>query len=408
MKTYERYKSLIHQLNYYPAKSELMYKYGFTRQEIQEIQQYKTEDKEFVKPMLNSQHGNSIIYWRELPALMIFSDAQSLIRNSSLNEFSDFRDSEMINGFIFSEIESSLSIEGVRSTRARIEQINQMAYEELHDLNDIIVKNMLLGYEFVKDKDINEDNIYRLYQILSKNCLKEDEYLLPGNYYRHDDVQIVDGSSAVVDYGVNFKLLPELMKDMLEFIQMKKNYKEHLLASHIIHFYFIYLHPYFDYNGRMARVLSFWYNIRYAPALSLLLVSEAINNKSHKNDYYTAISNSRNEGNDITFFLEYMANIILEYTKIYINFYNLTRSLKGNGIAINRSTELALKYVLAMPVVGDGYFDWKNYRDFTHDDFSKTQYLKLLNSLVDIEILDTKEVRKAKLFKLKTDLLEYH
>jgi Fic family protein len=408
METYERYKSLIHQLDYYPAKSELMYKYGFTRQEIQEIQQNKIEDKEFIKPMLYSQFGNSIIYWKELPALMVFSEAQSLIRNSSLNEFSDFRDSEMINGFIFSEIESSLAIEGIRSTRARIEQINQIAYEELHDINDIIVKNMLLGYEFVKDKDINEDNIYRLYQILSKNCLKEDELLLPGNYYRHDDVHIVDASSAVVDYGVDYQKLPKLMQDMLEFIHMKKNYQEHLLASHIIHFYLIYLHPYFDYNGRMARVLSFWYNIRYAPALSLLLVSEAINSKSHKNDYYTAISNSRNEGNDITFFLEYMANIILEYTKIYINYYNLIRKLKGDGYVINRSTELALKYVIAMPVVGDGYFDWKNYRDFTNDDFSKTQYLKLLNSLVDFQVLDTKEVKKAKLFKLKTDLLEYH
>lgn len=267
---------------------------------------------------------------------------------------------------------------------------------------------MLLGYEFVKEREINEENIYRLYQILSKNCLKEDELLLAGNYYRHDDVHIVDGSSAVVDYGVDHHKLPELMDDLLEFIHKNKTYEEHLIASHIIHFYFIYLHPYFDYNGRMARVLSFWYNIRYAPALSLLFVSEAINNKSHKNDYYTAISNSRNEGNDITFFLEYMGNIIIEYTKIYINYYNLIRKLKGDGIAINRSTELPLKYVLAMPVVGDGYFDWKNYRDFTHDDFSKTQYLKLLNSLTDIKILDTKEYKKTKLFKLKTDLLEYH
>lgn len=121
IETYERDKSLIHQLDYYPAKTELMYKYGFNRQEIQSINQNKIEDKDYIKLMFYSQQGNSIIYWRELPALMLLMDPQSLIRNLSLNDFSGFKDSEMINSFIFLEIKSGLSIEGVRSTRARIE-----------------------------------------------------------------------------------------------------------------------------------------------------------------------------------------------------------------------------------------------------------------------------------------------
>ncbi|MFA7589580.1 MAG: hypothetical protein WCY22_04400, partial [Acholeplasmataceae bacterium] len=67
------------------------------------------------------------------------------------------------------------------------------------------------------------------------------------------------------------------------------------------------------------------------------------------------------------------------------------------------AAEISLKYVLAIPVIGDGYFDWKDYRNFSHDDFSKQYYFKLLNSLVDLEILEYKEHKKAKLFKLNID-----
>jgi len=309
----------------------------------------------------------------------------------------------MINGFIFSEIESSLSIEGVRSTRAKIEKINQLNYDELDNINDIIVKNMLLGYEFIKNKDITEENIFELYKILSNKCLKDHEQLLPNYKYRHDDVHIVDSAQAIVDRGVDWKKLQDSMGQMINYINKEKSYSEHLIASHIIHFYLIYLHPYFDYNGRMARVLSYWYNQRYAPSLSLLLVSEAINNKVYKNGYYTAIANSRKEDNDITYFLEYIADIMLEYTKVYINFNNISKKLKGDGNILNRSTEIALKYVLALPVVGEGYFDWKEYNRFSHDDFSKTQYLKLLNTLADADVLLVKEKKKAKLFKLNKD-----
>jgi len=136
--------------------------------------------------------------------------------------------------------------------------------------------------------------------------------------------------------------------------------------------------------------------------MSLLLVSESINNKIYKNEYYNAILNSRNAQNDVTYFLEYMGSIVLKYTKIYINFYTIQSKLKGDGKILSRATEIALKYVLAIKTAGDGYFDWKDYRDFSYDDFSKQYYLKLLNSLADLEILVTREHKNVKLFKLNT------
>lgn len=403
MGIYENYKNICYKLDCYPVDSELIYKYGFTREDMNIIRLEKQRDIEYLKLELNDETGNQLLYWNNDKVIANFPGSQDMIRNSIMNQFSDFHDSELINGFVFSEIESSLAIEGVRSTRAKINKLNNVEYDDLIELNDIIIKNMLLGYEFVKNNDITEENIFKLYSILSNKCLKGDEQLLPGYFYRHDEVSIVDAANAVVDQGVNWKLIPKLMNELMAYMSKEKTYVEHLIASHIIHYYMVYLHPYFDYNGRMARVMSFWYNFKHTPSLSLLLVSEAINNKIHKVRYYNAIMNSRRAGNDITYFLEYMGNIVLKYTKIYINFYTIQNKLKRNGQFLNRSKEIALKYVLAIPMTGDGYFDWKDYRKYSHDDFSKQYYLKLLNALADLEVLLVREHKKAKLFKLNID-----
>lgn len=404
MSVYEKFKQICKKLDHYPTQSELIYKFGLNREDLKEISLEKYKDDEYQKTPLESPSGTHLLYWKNEKIVMHFQGSQDLIRNSEMNQFSDFRNSEILNGFVFSEIESSLAIEGIRSTRAQIEKLDQANYEDLDQLNDIIVKNMLLGYEFVKRHDITEENIFQLYKILSKKCLKDTEQLNPNALYRHDEVNIVDGANAVVDRGVDWQLLPALMKQLIDFMNTDKTYEEHLIASHIVHYYLVYLHPYFDYNGRMARVLSFWYNLKHAPSLSLLLVSEAINNRIHKQGYYNAIMNSRNAGNDITYFLEYMGDIVLKYSKIYINFYSIKAKLKGKGLLLTRALEIALKYVLAIPITGEGFFDWKDYKDFSHDSFSKQYYLRLLNDLTELKILKVVEHKKSNLYQLNADL----
>jgi len=408
MVVYVKFKDLCLSVDRYPAFSELMYKYGFTKSDIEANNRLKRTDVDYVKTGLVGEQGEPVLYWNRPDILMRFTGSHNLIKGSTLNEYADFRDSEPLNGFIFSEIESSLSIEGVRSTRARIEQVSRIAYDDLIEENDIIVKNMLLGYDFVRKNDITEETVHKLYRILSNRCLKPDNELPKDARYRNDEVQIVDAANAVVDRGVSWRQIPELMGGLMDYVHREKSYEEHLAASHVIHFYFVYVHPYFDFNGRMARMMSLWYNRRNAPSLSLLLASEAINNKIHKNGYYAAIAHSREMGNDLTYFLEYMSHIVLDYTKVYINFYSLLKKLKAGGVIPSRSTELALKQVLAMPAARTGFFDWKDYRDATREEVSKVQYLNNLNRLVDMGILSTEERKKAKLFTLnraKWDLL---
>lgn len=403
MNKYQSFKNICSEINHYPLSSELIYKYSFNYSDLNEIYRDKFIDNDFIKLKLSDHLNKQLIYWNNEKIVMNFSLSHDLLKNSQIFQLINYSNKEFLNDFVFSEIESSLAIEGIRSTRAQIEKLNNTDYNDLNEANDIIIKNMLLAHEFIKTNDISEENIFKLYEILSKKCLKQHEQLLPNNYYRHDEVSILDGNNTIVDRGVDNQLLPQLMKELIAFIYSEKTHDEHLIASHVVHFYILYLHPYFDYNGRMARVISLWYNYQFSPSLSLLLLSEAINDKFNKIGYYNAIMNSRKAGNDITYFLEYLGDIILKYTRVYINFYNIVNKLKSKDLLLNRSLELALKYVLVTFFSQKGYFSWKDYKNFSHDNFTKQYYIRLLNDLVDVGILEIIVHKNANFYKLKAD-----
>jgi Fic family protein len=398
MVNYKAFQDLIQALDKYPTPTDLVYKHKFTHHELKDIYIDKSNDERFIKLALKSENNDPLIHLDSDYLSSKLDDAENLLIGLNSSNLWDITDEDLVNGFIFSEIESSLAIEGVRSTRAKIEKINKMTYQELKTDNERVVKNMIEAYNYVQDKDITIDNIYTLYNILSKDCLKDDEKLMGDNYYRHDGVNIIGNNERIVDTGVDYRYLEKGMNDLINYINSPKTKTEQIFAPHIIHYYIIYLHPYFDFNGRMARVLSHWYSTRYAPYLSLLFISEAINNKNNKHRYYNAITYSRQTNNDITYFIEYIADIILEYSIIYTNYYLIYDQLEGMGHSMPRSLQVTLKNVLAMPVVGDGYFNWKKYADFSNDDYSKVLYLKHLNQLVDLDVLKVKKQKNSNLY----------
>ena len=404
MANYQTFFNLTKELNKYPTPTDLIYRYKFTHQDLDIIYKEKYSDKRYTKLPLKNEDNTKLLFLKSRYIINKLSDSEDLINNTHLDFLINLHDDDLINGFIFSEIESSLAIEGIRSTRSQIEKINTSAYKDLKSSNEIIVKNMLNAYSYIQTNSINKENILTLYNIISNNCLKEDEKLLQDNYYRHEEVEIIGINERVVDKGVNHIKLNELMDDLIKYIHTNKSLDDHNLAPHIIHYYLIYLHPYFDYNGRMARVLSYWYSIQYNPLFSSLFISEAINNPKNKTRYYNAISLSRKTNNDITYFLEYMADIIIEYSKVYINYYNILETLLGNGEAISKGIQNTLKTVLIMYSIKDDYFDWKKYKLHSSDNFSKVQYLKNLNKLLDLNILIVKKQKKVNLYKLNSKM----
>ncbi len=361
------------------------------------------ENSEFFKKLplktFNSKHcfyveGKYLLSTYNEYLRMCLSDLE--LNQSSLF---DRNAKDMLTSRLFSEIEGSLDIENIPTTQSKIAEVQKK--EALTETNDIIVKNMLNAIVFIINEkpQFNKDNLLKLYNILSKDALPEDKKLKKDAYYRHDKVYI--GGFE----GADFELLDEYMDSLFEFANNQSYIKElHSLLPFICHYYILYLHPYFDYNGRTARMVSFWLNYIYDIADAPYFMSEAINET--KKEYYTALVNTRLTNNDLTYFLGYLLETSIKFSFVYKNLEEIKKLLLQTGDTLSSSEWVYLKKILVHNP--DGYFNYKKFLEYIRAKMTKQGALKILNNLVDYDILECiKNKRNESMYRINPTIITY-
>ena len=247
---------------------------------------------------LHDFHGNPVVYLENAAQLRL-SAAKILLtpQNSAQLYGTQAMEREILSTFTIEQIDTSRSsVRRILSGYAPTNEREQRIY------------GMKRGLEFIADPSnkINEETIYQLYQMVIGAFLPEEDQLLPGQRYRHDHVYIV--GDKLEHTGLPWNKLAGYMEQLVAFIQQDSSIND-LWKAALIHFYLAYLHPYFDGNGRMARLLHLWYLVQqgYSSALFVPL-SEYIERSRKK--YYDAFSlveqNARISGVlDVTPFLLY-------------------------------------------------------------------------------------------------------
>ena len=317
--------------------------------------------------------------------------------SSIINRFSQ----SFIESRIYSEIEGSLNVENVPTTRRRLKELLEDD-APIKNENDIIIKNMKAGIDFVNElPEFNKENLFMLYSLLSKDCLDEDDRLKPGDYYRYDSVEISRY------HGCPHYLIDECMNSLFEYVNdvLKDNRNRDVitLLPHICHYYIIYIHPYFDYNGRTARMVSYWIYLLSGSNVFPPIISEAINQT--KNKYYQAIEYSRDAHNDLTYFLKYLVNIANDYIICYQNLENIEKELKHKGYVL---TDTELNYIKRVLVSYDGAFNYSDFLKMVNIDISKQGALKTLNRFVNYGILiEVESKSKSKMFDINKNIIQY-
>lgn len=247
---------------------------------------------------LHDFHGNPVVYLENAAQLRL-SAAKILLtpQNSAQLYGTQAMEREILSTFTIEQIDTSRSsVRRILSGYAPTNEREQRIY------------GMKRGLEFIADPNnkISEETIYQLYQMVIGAFLPEEDQLLPGQQYRHDHVYIV--GDKLEHTGLPWNKLASYMEQLVAFIQQDSSIND-LWKAALIHFYLAYLHPYFDGNGRMARLLHLWYLVQqgYSSALFVPL-SEYIERSRKK--YYDAFSlveqNARISGVlDVTPFLLY-------------------------------------------------------------------------------------------------------
>lgn len=216
------------------------------------------------------------------------------------------------------EIHATFQIESIHSARNSIRHIlNGYAPR---DEQEERIYGMKRGLEFIADRQnaITEENLHRLYQISTESSLPEDGRLLPGCYYRHDDVFVVGGEKF--HKGIPASQLASAMKRLLDFANAKDGINE-LHKAAILHFAFAYYHPYFDGNGRTARLLHLWYLVQQGyPAALFTPFSRYI--AESKGSYYKAYEQIEKNAlisgyTDVTPFLSYFCKEV--YNRLQVD-----------------------------------------------------------------------------------------
>lgn len=111
------------------------------------------------------------------------------------------------------------------------------------------------------------------------------------------------------------ELLDYCMKQFFEFYH-GDNIQSPYIKMAVLHFYFLYMYPFRDGNGRIARLISTDFLIRSGlENFSALTLSKTINETTEK--YHYALDQSENSLFDVTPFIQYMLKTV------YDNFYEV-------------------------------------------------------------------------------------
>ena len=209
------------------------------------------------------------------------------------------------------EIIATSAIESIDFSRDSVRNILKgMAPNDEQENRILGIKK---GLEFIADTSnkINEENLFKLYMMSAGDFVSEDDKLLEGNLYRHDTVYVV--GEDVAHSGVDFRKVPELMKSLIDFINAEDDIND-LIKATIIHFYIAYIHPYFDGNGRTARLVHLWFLIQkgYQSALFIPFSSQIEKSRKAYYDAFTTVEeNKKLSGKiDVTPFVLYFINNI--------------------------------------------------------------------------------------------------
>ncbi len=242
------------------------------------------------------------------------------------------------------EIISTAKIESIDYSRESVRNILK-GYAPKDEIEKRIL-GMKNGFEFIADRNniINKENIGKLYAMSVGDYLDEELQLKNGCFYRHDDVFVV--GAKVEHTGMNHSKITGAMDKLIAFINAKDDIDE-LAKAAMIHFYIGYIHPYFDGNGRMARLMHLWYLVQKGYGTTLFIPFSSYISKSVKNYYdaYTVTEENKKESGviDVTAFVKYFSEYVYDKLSEYevsADVFGKYRLEVANGTFTEKETQL--------------------------------------------------------------------
>ena len=316
---------------------------------------------------------------------------------------------EIIMKILSNELYKTNKIEGIETVKSEI-------HSSLKDDRTSNKKSNKLDGIIKKYKDIMENNFEdtehidslssfrKIYDEMFEDFEKSGNYKLDGKYFRKDIVKVINGLGNTIHIGVNGEeAIEKNMENLIQFMNRKDI--PFLVKASISHFFFEYIHPFYDGNGRFGRYLLSLYLARKLDNLTAFSVSYSISR--NLDDYYKSfveVEDVTNYG-EITFFVENILKTIKNGQEMIIELLNdsVMRFKHSMEILDELTKELSEKENIILQIYLQNYL----FNDF--EELTNVELTSIIGDLTQQTINKyTQELeKKGYLVKIKQRPLTY-
>ncbi|OIJ14267.1 hypothetical protein BKP37_08810 [Anaerobacillus alkalilacustris] len=277
----------------------------------------------------------------------------------------DVRAKERLDELVVSEIQQRLLIEslideaffssvieGAFSTKKRTREL--VKSKDPKNKSEKMILNNYHALEFILENlhsELNEEIFLSLHKIITENTLEEDEIT---EKYRDGPVYVMSENQTKTEpiyVAPPLEDVQPMMDELFSFINNEKQFINPIIKAFIIHFYIVYVHPFYDGNGRVARAFSYMYLLKKGyNFFRFFSISTVVNQKKGK--YYKAIKDTEDYGSDLTYFIKAYSEMTLESIEDMITKLNkelehdlLSLELEKDDIILSKRQKKFLTFI---------------------------------------------------------------
>ena len=395
--------------------NKLFYNLGSMEQRLEKVEERKNYDSTLqiglkIKP--EKQKNKYDLYY--VPTL----ETMNIIRKINLEDkriaelyekLPDIAKESFYIDIVSSEIQNTNNIEGVESKREDIVYTaKKVVKNNINNKNDDL-KFLSIVRSYTAIKNMNDDStsdesvrkindvkdIRKIYDSITAEGVAEEN--LPDGELFRKGVVYIQGKKGTLHDGVSNAdnsepIIKELLSKLVDFINTQDC---NLIKNAIFHYYFGYVHPFYDGNGRTARFISSLILQEEYSWLTACSLSQGVNKK--RNLYLKAFesTNSLAMQGEMNFFVDSFLKLInIGQTEILENLYSKTILLeaaydviKSDERVVNDEKMFNIVYsAVQMYLFGNNdYLEIKDIEDLA--DCGNAKARKYANNLCEMNIL---------------------
>ena len=204
------------------------------------------------------------------------------------------------NKLIINEAQSNNEIEGIHSTKRELKDaLSEVGQKKPRNKRFV---GLMKTYKYIDQIEPFEkvQDFRKLYDNLVADEIKKED-IPDGEFFRKEDVEVNDG---IMTTHIGLRSEERIIESLRELINYLNDESHPELYRYMVgHYYYEYIHPFYDGNGRTGRLVAASYLSRYLEKYSAITFSYAVNKNKLK--YYKAleeIAPPLNKG-EMTFYL---------------------------------------------------------------------------------------------------------